>query len=107
MALIKCPDCSKDVSDIANHCLNCGRPIKYETTQRGRTGEMELELFDPRETAALKRKIVANESHGTNNREDFQQKRLERQKKDDLIANIKLVMLGIISPSSSSLLSNV
>jgi len=25
--LIKCPDCGKDVSDAAIHCLNCGRPI--------------------------------------------------------------------------------
>jgi hypothetical protein len=27
VALIKCPDCGKDVSDVAPSCPNCGRPI--------------------------------------------------------------------------------
>lgn len=27
MALIKCPDCSTEVSDAAHSCLKCGRPI--------------------------------------------------------------------------------
>ena len=27
MALIKCPDCEKEVSDAAPYCPNCGRPI--------------------------------------------------------------------------------
>ena len=27
MALIKCPDCGKDISNKAAECLNCGRPI--------------------------------------------------------------------------------
>jgi len=26
MALIKCPDCGKDISDLAPSCHNCGRP---------------------------------------------------------------------------------
>jgi len=28
MALIKCPDCSKDVSDKAATCIHCGSPLK-------------------------------------------------------------------------------
>ena len=28
MALIKCPSCSKDVSDQADTCPACGHPIK-------------------------------------------------------------------------------
>lgn len=28
MALSRCPDCGKDVSDQANSCPNCGHPIK-------------------------------------------------------------------------------
>ena len=28
MALIKCPDCGKNVSSNAKSCLNCGCPIK-------------------------------------------------------------------------------
>ena len=27
MALIKCPDCGRDVSTIAKACPNCGRPM--------------------------------------------------------------------------------
>jgi predicted amidophosphoribosyltransferase len=28
MALITCPDCRKEISDLAPSCPNCGRPIK-------------------------------------------------------------------------------
>ena len=28
MALIKCPECGREVSDMANNCPNCGYPIK-------------------------------------------------------------------------------
>jgi hypothetical protein len=31
MALIQCPDCGKEVSDMANACGNCGRPILTTT----------------------------------------------------------------------------
>lgn len=27
MALIRCPDCGRDVSDAATHCPHCGRPL--------------------------------------------------------------------------------
>lgn len=27
MALIKCPECNKDISDKAEHCIHCGFPI--------------------------------------------------------------------------------
>ena len=27
MALIKCPECSKEISDKANSCPNCGCPL--------------------------------------------------------------------------------
>ena len=30
MALIKCPDCGKDVSTLAASCPNCGRPVEKE-----------------------------------------------------------------------------
>ena len=28
MALVKCPDCQKEHSDLAQACPNCGRPIR-------------------------------------------------------------------------------
>lgn len=31
MALIKCPDCSTEVSDAATACLKCGRPMNAVT----------------------------------------------------------------------------
>jgi hypothetical protein len=31
MALIKCPECNKDVSQMATNCPNCGCPIKKES----------------------------------------------------------------------------
>ena len=30
MALVKCPDCDKEVSDSAPTCPNCGRPMKEQ-----------------------------------------------------------------------------
>jgi len=34
MALINCPDCNQEVSDIAPTCPKCGRPLKTAPTQR-------------------------------------------------------------------------
>ena len=28
MALIKCPECGKEISDKAEMCINCGFPLK-------------------------------------------------------------------------------
>lgn len=30
MALIKCPECGKEISDQATSCPNCGYPISNE-----------------------------------------------------------------------------
>jgi uncharacterized membrane protein YiaA len=32
MALIKCPDCGKEMSDTAQKCINCGRTLKNQST---------------------------------------------------------------------------
>ena len=31
MALIKCPDCGKEVSNMAAVCIHCGCPLKEES----------------------------------------------------------------------------
>lgn len=31
MALIKCPECGKEISDKAGSCPNCGYPLKYDS----------------------------------------------------------------------------
>lgn len=35
MSLIKCPDCSKDVSSEAEKCPHCGRSIKKNQSATG------------------------------------------------------------------------
>lgn len=34
MALIKCPECGKEVSDKASTCIHCGYPLSESTQQR-------------------------------------------------------------------------
>lgn len=33
MSLIKCPECGKEISDLADSCINCGFPIKKYTAE--------------------------------------------------------------------------
>lgn len=33
MTLISCPDCGKEISDLAPACPSCGRPIKATTIE--------------------------------------------------------------------------
>jgi len=45
MALIKCTECSKDISDKATNCINCGAPItakKEKLIQCAKCGSTEL-----------------------------------------------------------------
>src|ERR1035437_197229 len=39
MALIKCPDCGKDVSNVAPSCPNCGRPVLETVPAKVESGE--------------------------------------------------------------------
>ena len=32
MALIKCPECGKEISDKSKHCIHCGYPLSENTT---------------------------------------------------------------------------
>lgn len=43
MALIKCPDCGKEVSDASATCVGCGRPIGK--AKRSRKGEATLSVL--------------------------------------------------------------
>ena len=62
MALIKCPDCGKDISDQAINCLHCGRPIKNSILSAVKADEQELALFSEEETKALQNRIMSHES---------------------------------------------
>lgn len=33
MALIKCPECQKEISDKSDSCIHCGNPLKAKILQ--------------------------------------------------------------------------
>lgn len=39
MGLIKCPECGKEISDMAGTCPNCGRPMQASNKQQGGYGQ--------------------------------------------------------------------
>lgn len=43
MALIKCPECEKEVSDSAKCCPNCGCPIKSHIRTSNSSEHINLE----------------------------------------------------------------
>jgi hypothetical protein len=52
VALIQCPDCSKDVSDIAPSCPNCGRPISAQGSRQVSAAQ-EVKKTSPLATGCL------------------------------------------------------
>lgn len=42
MALIKCPECGKEVSDNAEICVNCGFPIIKNTNQKKKNKKQSI-----------------------------------------------------------------
>ncbi len=44
MPLIPCPDCRKEISDHADACLHCGRPMAARPTDPGRGGMTRAEM---------------------------------------------------------------
>ena len=49
MALIKCPECGKEMSDQATVCLNCGLPlnVKIARTYKGNVTQIDKRVLDP------------------------------------------------------------
>lgn len=44
MALVKCPDCGREVSDVAPTCPGCGRPLRMQAAPKevqARSGVMD------------------------------------------------------------------
>ena len=44
MALLKCPECEKDVSSEADYCIHCGYPLKQKTIINGVSYDLTSEL---------------------------------------------------------------
>ena len=42
MALIKCPECGKEISDKANQCIHCGYPL----SQLPNNNNVDIQLSD-------------------------------------------------------------
>lgn len=57
MGLIKCPDCQKEISDLAEVCINCGRPIFTKNQQAIDIGS----IFSDAHENKLKSKETENE----------------------------------------------
>lgn len=62
MALIKCPECGKDVSDMADVCIHCGYPIQKRLRQTETTckiGNIEYDLSGALSLMKNKEKVSA------------------------------------------------
>ena len=43
MALIKCPECGKEVSDVASKCVNCGFPLNQsDASNQEKSNNMQI-----------------------------------------------------------------
>ena len=56
MALINCPECKKEISDMAKICPNCGYPISSQTTQPVVTNPCETSASSQQQTNEQKSK---------------------------------------------------
>lgn len=79
MAMIKCAECGKDISDKADKCPNCGCPVSYsiENTEDVKSEERELSTIEP----------------VTNNEKD----RKGKEKKKDSALSAFAAILGLVS----------
>lgn len=46
MALIKCPECERDVSDKANNCIHCGAPLKTDKKVKVKIPRFSTGMFN-------------------------------------------------------------
>ena len=49
MALIKCPECAKEISDKADVCVNCGFPIKKFLEQQNKNEKVNIQMEQMRQ----------------------------------------------------------
>lgn len=93
MALIKCPECGREVSDRAKSCPNCGFPLTEVIENMGQTGkevrerEMQGDSFDNKQGAEVQHSIQ-------NQQDTVPQKSPEKENKK--VSKIPIVILLII-----------
>ena len=65
MALINCEECGKEISDKANHCVNCGAPVEpQENVSVDRKPDNQKEKSTKKETVILEGIITEIKSDG-------------------------------------------
>ena len=58
MALIKCPECGKEISDQAEFCPHCGYPIKKKNDHAPLSNEQKIENANKQFNATTINKIL-------------------------------------------------
>lgn len=58
MALIKCPDCQREISDLAEVCISCGRPMIPKNQQQTDIGS----IFSDSSSDQIKEQKIADDS---------------------------------------------
>jgi transcription initiation factor TFIIIB Brf1 subunit/transcription initiation factor TFIIB len=98
MPLISCPDCGNNVSDQAQVCRHCGRPIKGAVHLKSIANEPEFNFFDEKETAALQSKIQENEKTKIHKLETFiEENKKEKSYKESMIKIRNGLLLGAVA----------
>ncbi len=64
MALIKCPECGKEISDISEVCVQCGYPIKAEVEKKRKEEMARIQINDANRRTALIKRINQAKSKG-------------------------------------------
>lgn len=67
MALINCPECKKEISDIADKCPNCGYPVRNHTAQQEYDHEKSSDSEEFSETGYTGRRGLKCLSCGSRN----------------------------------------
>ena len=92
MAMIKCPGCGQDVSDMADKCVHCGMDLKKEIEDKIICNECGKENAANAQICAFCGYPLKNEEEST----DIEKKDRKKKKRVFLIVVI-IVLIGIIS----------
>lgn len=106
MALIKCPECGKEISDRAEACPNCAYPIaklnKNNTVaqKESHNTDAEKHIGNPTETdnaKSLEEELRAREEHRRKRQEAVRIKKQKAKKRKTIIASCIAAILVLVS----------
>lgn len=79
MALIKCPECGRDVSDKAFVCIHCGYPIKENAEKSAKDESISTELPSQETSAPQEKQLPPQETTEQTEKESKPQKPLYKR----------------------------